>query len=149
MCYTPSLRLKGRGRGMGYKNDRYRVGTEMHRARKFMMDIFKSIIVWIIGISYVVVTFPLTLMIWLLTYPFDKERAITHSLLMYESRLLVFLIPIWKIHIEGREKAVKGTTYVIISNHQSLLDTLMINSLRYKYKWISKIENFNVPVIGW
>lgn len=114
-----------------------------------LMDIFKSIIVWIIGISYVVVTFPLTLIIWLLTYPFDKERAVTHMLLMYESRLLLFLIPIWTIHIEGREKAVKGTTYVIISNHQSLLDTLMINSLRYKYKWISKIENFNVPIIGW
>jgi 1-acyl-sn-glycerol-3-phosphate acyltransferase len=68
---------------------------------------------------------------------------------MYQSRILLFLIPIWTIHIEGREKAMKGTTYVIISNHQSLLDIMMINSLRYKYKWISKIENFNVPVIGW
>ena len=146
MCYTPSLRLKGRGRGVGYKNDFQRVGTEEEGV---LMDIFKSIIVWIIGICYVVVTFPLTLIIWLLTYPFDKGRAITHMLLMHLSRLLLFLIPIWTIYIEGREKAVKGTTYVIISNHQSLLDTLMINSLRYKYKWISKIENFNVPVIGW
>ena len=59
------------------------------------------------------------------------------------------MIPIWKIKIEGREKAVKGTTYVIISNHQSLLDILMINCLRYKFKWISKIENFKVPIIGW
>ena len=57
-------------------------------------------------------------------------------------------MPIWKIHIEGREKAAKGMTYVIISNHQSLLDILLINSLRYKFKWISKIENFNIPVIG-
>jgi 1-acyl-sn-glycerol-3-phosphate acyltransferase len=113
------------------------------------MDILKSIMVWLIGICFIVVTFPLTLITWLLTYPFDKEKAITHMLLMYESRLLLFLIPIWTIHFEGREKAMKGTTYVIISNHQSLLDTLMINSLRYKYKWISKIENFNVPVIGW
>jgi 1-acyl-sn-glycerol-3-phosphate acyltransferase len=114
-----------------------------------MMDILKSIIVWLISICYIVVTFPLTLIIWLLTYPFDNERIVIHMFLMYQSRLLLILLPIWTIDIEGREKAVKGTTYVIISNHQSLLDILMMNSLRYKYKWISKIENFNVPVIGW
>ena len=68
---------------------------------------------------------------------------------MYQSLVISFLIPIWTIHIEGREKALKGATYVIISNHQSILDILLINCLRYKFKWISKIENFNVPVIGW
>jgi 1-acyl-sn-glycerol-3-phosphate acyltransferase len=68
---------------------------------------------------------------------------------MYLSKLLLFLIPIWTIRTEGKAKADKGTTYVIISNHQSLLDILIINSLLYKYKWVSKIENFKVPIIGW
>jgi 1-acyl-sn-glycerol-3-phosphate acyltransferase len=113
------------------------------------MDIFKSIIVWITGVCFVVVTFPLTLIIWLLTLAFDKEKIIMHWILMYQSLILSFLIPVWTIHIEDREKAVKGTTYVIISNHQSILDILMINCLRFKFKWISKIENLNVPVIGW
>jgi 1-acyl-sn-glycerol-3-phosphate acyltransferase len=113
------------------------------------MDIFKSIIVWLTGICFVVVTFPLTLLVWVLTLPFDRKRLIVHMLLMYESTILSFLIPIWKIHIEGRDKALKGLTYVIISNHQSILDILLMNCLRYRYKWISKIENFNVPVIGW
>lgn len=113
------------------------------------MDIFRSAIVWVIGISWVLVTFPVTLTIWILTFPFDRERRITHWLLMYQSYWLSLMIPIWKIRIEGREKAVKGTTFVIISNHQSMLDILMINSLRYRYRWISKIENFKVPVIGW
>jgi len=69
--------------------------------------------------------------------------------LMYQSLILSYLLPIWKIRIEGRENAQKAVTYVIISNHQSILDILLINCLRYKYKWISKIENLNVPVIGW
>jgi 1-acyl-sn-glycerol-3-phosphate acyltransferase len=112
------------------------------------MDIFKSIIVWLIGICFVIVTFPLTLIIWLIVLPFDRKRVVIHLFLMYQCLVLSFLMPIWKIHIEGREKAVKGMTYVIISNHQSLLDILLINSLRYKFKWISKIENFNIPVIG-
>lgn len=114
-----------------------------------LMDILKSILVWLIGICYIAITFPITLLIWLLTYPFDRKKAIIHWLLVNQSYILVHLIPIWTIHFEGREKAVKENTYVIISNHQSLLDILIINSLRYNFRWISKIENFKVPVIGW
>jgi 1-acyl-sn-glycerol-3-phosphate acyltransferase len=79
---------------------------------------------------------------------FDRKRIAIHWFLMYESLFLSHLMPIWTFHIEGREKAEKQTTYVIISNHQSMLDILLINCLRYKFKWISKKENFNVPVIG-
>jgi 1-acyl-sn-glycerol-3-phosphate acyltransferase len=38
---------------------------------------------------------------------------------------------------------------VIISNHQSILDILLLNCLRYRFKWISKIENVSLPVLGW
>ena len=128
--------------------------TESHRVaqrtteEKKLMNIIKSIIVGIVGICYLVVTFPVNIIVWFLSYPFDRDRKLIHRLLMYQSFMLSYLIPIWKIHIEGREKAKKGTTYVIISNHQSMLDIIIINCLRYKYKWISKIENFKVPVIG-
>jgi 1-acyl-sn-glycerol-3-phosphate acyltransferase len=113
------------------------------------MDIFKSIIVWFTGICFAIITFPITFIIWLLVLPFDREKTIIHWLLMYESLFLSYILPIWSIRIEGREKAIKGTTYIIISNHQSLLDILLLNCLRYRYKWISKIELTHVPVIGW
>lgn len=113
------------------------------------MDIIKSLIVWIIGLCFIVILFPLTFIIWLLVLPFDRERSVTHWLLVYQGLILSQLLPIWKIKIEGKEKAVNGTTYVIISNHQSILDILFLNCLRYKFKWISKIENIKVPVLGW
>ena len=113
------------------------------------MEILKSIIVWIIGLCFIVILFPLTFIIWLLVLPFDRERVVIHWLLVYQGLLLVYLLPIWKIEIKGREKAVRGLTYVIISNHQSILDILLMNCLRYNYKWISKIENINVPFFGW
>jgi 1-acyl-sn-glycerol-3-phosphate acyltransferase len=113
------------------------------------MDVIKSIIVWIIGICFMVILFPATFIVWLIVLPFDTERSVIHWMLMYQSRILVRLIPVWKINTEAKEKAVKGTTYVIISNHQSVLDILFINSLCYRFKWISKIENINVPFLGW
>ena len=113
------------------------------------MDIIKSIAVWLIGIVYMVLFFPLTFIIWLLVLPFDRERKIIHWILNWQSRILVWLLPIWKIRIEGREKGLMDTPFVIISNHQSILDILLINCLRYRFKWISKIENMKVLVLGW
>jgi 1-acyl-sn-glycerol-3-phosphate acyltransferase len=113
------------------------------------MDIIKSIIVWFIGIGFMVFLFPLTFIIWLLALPFDRRKVIIHWLLMYQSMILVRLIPIWTVDITGREKAVPGTTYVIIANHQSIVDILLLNSLRYKFKWVSKIENTRLPFLGW
>lgn len=113
------------------------------------MNVLKSIIVWLVGIAYVIFFFPLTFLIWLLVLPFDREREITHWILNWQSRILVWLLPIWKIRIEGREKGLKDTPFVIISNHQSILDILLINCLRYRLKWISKIENMKLPVLGW
>ncbi len=95
------------------------------------------------------VTFPVTFLIWLIVLPFDPERKTMHWMLVYEGTFLTRLIPIWKIRIEGREKAKRGETYVIISNHQSMLDIVIINCLLYRFKWISKIENMKVPFIGW
>jgi 1-acyl-sn-glycerol-3-phosphate acyltransferase len=69
--------------------------------------------------------------------------------LIYEGCIITKIVPIWKITLEGREKANRSTPYIIISNHQSFLDILILNCLRLRWKWISKIENNRVPVIGW
>ncbi|MBN2665253.1 MAG: 1-acyl-sn-glycerol-3-phosphate acyltransferase [Bacteroidales bacterium] len=113
------------------------------------MDVLKSVFIWMTGVLLIVVFFPLTFLIWLLTLPFDKNRVVIHRLLNWQSFLAVRLIPIWKLKIEGREKAAGGGPFVIISNHQSILDILFINCLSYRLKWVSKIENMKIPILGW
>lgn len=113
------------------------------------MDILKSVVVWIAAILILGIMFPVSLLIWILTLPFDRQRVVIHWILVLQAMILSRVIPIWKIRIEGRKKADRKTTYVIISNHQSILDILLISCLRYRYKWISKIENMRVPLVGW
>jgi 1-acyl-sn-glycerol-3-phosphate acyltransferase len=113
------------------------------------MDILKSICIWLTGVILIILFFPLTFIIWIVTLPFDTNRIIIHRLLICQSRIMVGLVPIWKLKIEGREKAVRGVPYVIISNHQSILDILFINCLSYRLKWVSKIENMKMPFLGW
>jgi 1-acyl-sn-glycerol-3-phosphate acyltransferase len=112
------------------------------------MDVLKSIIVWFVAITFIIIFFPIIFIVWLFVLPFDRKRTVVHWMLIFHAMAVSYLVPIWKIKIEGRKKAVKGTTYIIISNHQSILDILLIDCLRYRFKWISKIENKKVPILG-
>lgn len=106
-------------------------------------------LVWTGGIIYILVLFPVTFIIWLIALPFDKDRRVIHRILIWQSQASLILLPVKSFSKEGRAKAVKGTTYVVISNHQSIIDIIFINTLGYRFKWISKIENNKIPVLGW
>lgn len=96
-----------------------------------------------------VALFPITFIIWLLTLPFDRKRRVIHMLLMWQSTFITYILPVWKVQISGKDKIPAKGTFVIISNHQSLLDILVINCLCMRFKWVSKIENNRVPFLGW
>jgi len=38
---------------------------------------------------------------------------------------------------------------VVVSNHESFVDILLISHLPWEMKWLSKVELFNIPVLGW
>ena len=57
--------------------------------------------------------------------------------------------PAWPVQLIGREKIRDGVTYVMVANHQSLLDILVLFRIFAHFKWVSKIENFRIPMIGW
>jgi 1-acyl-sn-glycerol-3-phosphate acyltransferase len=55
-----------------------------------------------------------------------------------------------KVKIHGREKIKEGTSYVIISNHQSQFDILaLVTSLKIQFRWIIKKELLRIPLFGW
>ncbi len=113
------------------------------------MAVIRSLLVWLIIAGTIIILFPFSLLLWLLLYPFDQKRNVIHWCLVYQCCLITKLVPIWNVIVEGREKADRNTPYVIISNHQSTLDILILNCLRYRWKWISKIENSRVPFLSW
>jgi 1-acyl-sn-glycerol-3-phosphate acyltransferase len=57
--------------------------------------------------------------------------------------------PFWKVVTEGREKIDQNQAYVIVPTHQSMLDIVFFNMLRHRLRWVSKIEVFRVPLLGW
>jgi len=93
--------------------------------------------------------FPVALLCWALTLPFDRRKVILHRLTCFWGSLYTWLNPAWPVEVMGREKIDPTETYVMVANHQSLLDILVLFRLFRHFKWVSKVENFSIPCIGW
>jgi 1-acyl-sn-glycerol-3-phosphate acyltransferase len=57
--------------------------------------------------------------------------------------------PAWVIEVTGEHIANPRNPYVVISNHQSLVDIPILSRLPWEMKWIAKAEIFKLPVLGW
>ena len=91
----------------------------------------------------------IALAIWLTTVLFDKRLWLLHQFTCLWASLYIRLMPPWSVSIRGKEHIDAKDTYIIVSNHQSLLDILVAFTLFTHFKWVSKAELFNIPLIGW
>ncbi len=108
-----------------------------------------SLVIWTIFLSVnILLTTPM-LLIWFLTKFFDKNRIILHYYTCFWGVFLFFVVPNWKIKIEGKEHIDRNRLYVMIANHQSMVDIMVICHLFTRFKWVSKKELFRVPFVGW
>lgn len=88
---------------------------------------------------------------WPLSLLFQKASGqLPHAVTQLWARLILRLLPFSKVRVQGFERIQKGKTYVIVSNHQSLLDILIVSAkLPLHFKFIAKRELFWIPFLGW
>ena len=89
------------------------------------------------------------LAIWLVTVLFDRRLRVLHWFTCLWGSMYIWIMPAWSVTIYGREKIPRKGSRVVVSNHQSQLDILVCFTLFFHYKWVSKVEMFKVPFIGW
>jgi 1-acyl-sn-glycerol-3-phosphate acyltransferase len=108
-----------------------------------------SALFWGFLVASSLTLFPIACLLWFATAPLDPRRRWLHQFTCFWASLYTWLNPAWPVRIEGREKIRRDGTYVMVANHQSLLDILVLFRLFTHFKWVSKIENFRIPLIGW
>ena len=89
------------------------------------------------------------LFLWLVTFLFDKRLVLLHLYSSFWAFFYIWCMPAWSVKIIGKEKLDWKKQYMIVSNHQSQLDILVAFGLFFPFKWVSKIEVFRLPFIGW
>ena len=92
--------------------------------------------------------FPVAVVIWAVTAPFDRRRRALHLFTCFWASLYAWLNPAWRVTIHGRDLIERDATHLYVANHLSLLDILVLFRLFTDFKWVSKAEIFKVPGVG-
>ncbi len=108
-----------------------------------------STLFWTFFLLSMVPLFLIALVIFLVTFPFDPNGRVLHLYSCAWAQLYFWVNPLWKLKIEGREKLPWHGAAVIVSNHESLGDILVLFGLYRPFKWVSKASVFKAPFLGW
>lgn len=85
----------------------------------------------------------------IILFPFDRKKKVSHAQCFWWADIIVGLNPYWDIKVKGLENIDKQKTYVIVANHQSLADIVLLYKTRMQFKWVAKESLFKVPFVGW
>ncbi len=89
------------------------------------------------------------LLVWVVTVLFDRRLRALHLYACAWASFYAYVFPYWTVRVWNRERIRDGATYVLVANHQSLLDILVLFRLYRHFKWVSKESIFRLPFIGW
>jgi 1-acyl-sn-glycerol-3-phosphate acyltransferase len=108
-----------------------------------------SAFIWAIWLSFTALWTPVVAIVYLLTAWWDRRRFWAGSTFRLGAKILIALNPWWHCRIEGEPPARDLHPFVAVSNHESLADILIIGTLPWEMKWMSKESIFKIPFLGW
>src|SRR4051812_21046607 len=108
-----------------------------------------SLWTWLVLVVCILVWFPVMAIVRLLTAPFDRGNYITGYIFRRIGSATAMLNPLWRFRYSGTLPENPRRPYVVVSNHESFADILLISYLPWEMKWLSKAELFRIPVMGW
>lgn len=108
-----------------------------------------SYVLWFLILALAPLWFLGALLIRIVTAPFDPRLRVLHLYSCFWASFYTYVFPYWHVAIRNRERLRNDTAYVVVSNHQSMLDILVLFRLYRHFKWVSKATIFRTPFIGW
>ncbi len=80
----------------------------------------------------------------------DHDRRMMHIIARLWAKSLIGGHPLWTLETSGIKNIRKDERYVVVANHQSIVDILVVlAALPVQFKFIAKKELFSLPWLGW
>lgn len=102
---------------------------------------------FVIGVLVILWT-PLVGLTRLVTMPFDKGAYAAGYLFRKVVMPNSWLNPLWKFTTSGELPDDMRRPYVVVANHESFVDMLLLSHLPTEMKYLSKVEIMKIPVLG-
>ena len=81
-------------------------------------------------------------------WPFDRARRVVHFLSRVLVRIFFAVPPFWRQRVEGLGRIDRRRPYVIVVNHNTVIDIPALYYLPLNFRWVSKREVYKVPFFG-
>ena len=107
-----------------------------------------NLLYWPYLIASCVALFVPALAIFGLTF-WQRPRRILHAFTSLWGAHYLAWAPFAGVRVEGRSRALRLERCVYIVNHQSMVDILAVYATRLPFLWVSKVQNFYAPFLGW
>jgi 1-acyl-sn-glycerol-3-phosphate acyltransferase len=104
---------------------------------------------WLVLGVVVIVWCPLVAIVRVVTAPFDKGAYAAGYLFRKLTVVHQKATPLWKFSVVGSVPLDPRRPYVVVANHESFVDILLISHLPMEMKWLSKKDFFGYPLVGW
>ena len=111
----------------------------------YLVSVYLVILFLVTSLVYL----PIAALLRILTGWFDRRLAILHMFSCFWGSCYTWLNPIWNVSITGRENVDRKKAYVMVCNHQSMIDIPIVYRIFLHFKWVAKASLFKMPVIGW
>lgn len=125
--------------------------TEKRDSVKVMqaLRVIFAVLWWAVFGSICAIFFVGATLIFALTYPFDPNRKILHLYSCVWAQMMFYLNPWWRLEVQGRHRLPWNGPGVIVANHESSGDILVVFGLYRPFKWVAKASVFKAPFLGW
>lgn len=112
-------------------------------------QLLSNIFLWLLFVTTSLVNFFIALIIRSITLPLDTNLRALHQFSCFWASLYIWLNPYWALRKKGFKSVDRKKTYVMVSNHMSMTDILILFNSFLHFKWVSKKSMFKVPLLGW
>jgi 1-acyl-sn-glycerol-3-phosphate acyltransferase len=116
--------------------------------RNGFADYLRSIYIWGATAVMVVLYCFIIFFVWLFERRDPLHRK-TDDWIRRLNKQVVRVNPFVTLDISGLDNIDPTRNYIVVANHQSLVDIPMVSHLPMHMKWVAKKSLFSVPVLGW
>ena len=87
---------------------------------------------------------------WIYIFSKTKAQTIFHCVAVLWAKSILGALQIWKVKCYNSHQSVGKNNYLVIANHQSILDIIVaLATLPIPFKFMAKKELFSIPFLGW
>ncbi len=121
----------------------------MRSGTNFLRTTLASIWTWgTLAVAVSVTLVPIA--IWrVIGWPVDRWNYWGGRLFRSVGLLVEAVTPRWHFEVRGQRPADPRNPYVVVANHESFADIVLLTHLPWEMKWLSKASILAVPIFGW